>query len=379
MKDTPKLGATAAGVRSVAAETISGTVATGDNARIVALAPGAIPRPDQVSIPAPVSHLPRPAAEVFVGRDTALTQLAGALSERASAVVTQAVYGLGGVGKSELALHHAHAHRADYQLVWWITARDTDLVEAGLAALAARLCPEIGIAGTTHDAAGWAMAWLQTHTGWLLILDNVEDPAVIDPLLAQLSSGHIVLTTRLDMDWQRIGVPIRLDVLDPGPAAEIITARTLHTTEQDHRDALALAAELGYLPLALDQAAAYITYARITPRQYLAKLRQHPGRMYAAGAGGAQRTIARLWDITIEAIRGRDPGAVRLLQVLACYAPDTIPRIIIGGTPSDDGIDERLGILASYSMITLTPETISIHRLVQAVTLGQASGKRGGR
>jgi tetratricopeptide (TPR) repeat protein len=372
-------GAAATGSRSVAAETISGTVTTGDNAaidaRTIALAPGAIPGPAHVSIPETLSNLPRPPVRAFLGRDSALDQLTEALTNRASAVVTQAVYGLGGVGKSELALQYAHAHRADYQLVWWVTAGDAEQIEAGLALLAARLCPEIGVAGTTQDAAGWAMAWLQAHAGWLLVLDNVEDPVDVEPLVAQLSGGHILVTTRRDVGWQRGGVaPVRLDVLDPEAAAEIITARTGHSASGDRRDAAAIAAELGYLPLALDQAAAYIAQTRLSLGAYLAKLQQHPAQMYAASGGGeAQRTVARLWDMTIEAISGRDPGAVGLLYVLAFYAPDSIPRLILGGTGAGQDIDAQLGILASYSMITLAPETVSIHRLVQAVILGKVT------
>ena len=80
-------------------------------------------------------------------------------------MVTQAVYGLGGVGKSELALHHAHAHRGDYGLVWWITAADAGQVEAGLAGLAGRLCPPVAVAGTTQDAAGWAPGGCRAMTG----------------------------------------------------------------------------------------------------------------------------------------------------------------------------------------------------------------------
>ena len=382
MEDIPPPAVTASGERSVSAEVISGPVATGDHALIDArrihLAAGAIPLPAEMSLASPVSNLPRPPARVFVGRAAALGLLGDALSQRGGAVVTQAVYGLGGVGKSELALHHAHARRGDYRVVWWVPAAGPAQVEAGLAALAARLCPAIAVAGTTQDAAGWAMGWLQAHSGWLLVLDNVEDPGDIGPLLGQLGSGHVVLTTRRDVDWQRLAVPVRLDILDPGPAAQLITARTGHDTAADQEDAAAIAAELGYLPLALDQAAAYMTQARITPGSYLARLRQHPARMYAAaGTSDAGQTIARLWDITIEAIGDRGPGAVWLLRVMAHYAPDAIPRLMVGGGERGEGIDESLGMLASYSMITLTAETVSIHRLVQAVVLGkpdQAAG-----
>jgi tetratricopeptide (TPR) repeat protein len=368
MNGTAGAGQSASGDRSVAAHTISGAVATGDNTRIVMLEPGTIPAPAQVTIVSQVDNLPRPPAPVFTGRDTALGVLGRTLAADASVVITQAVYGLGGVGKSELALQHAHAHRGNYQLVWWITATDTEEVEAGLAALAGRLCPPVALVGSTQDAAAWALGWLQGHNRWLLILDNVDDPADVAGLLGQLRGGHIVVTTRRDVDWQRIATPVRLDILDPEPAAQIITARTGHTSDQDHADATACAAELGFLPLALDQAAAYMIQSHIRPGQYLDKLHRHPARMYAATAGQAQQTITRLWDITIDAIRGRDPDAIRLLQILACYAPDNIPRAILGGQDDTGQTDDQLALLASYSMITLTGDTASIHRLVWAVT-----------
>jgi len=99
----------ASGPRSVAASRISGPVVTG------------------------LHNLPRPPASVFVGRADVLSRLERSLSAGASVVVTQAVFGLGGVGKSELALQHAYAHRHRYPLTWWITADEPGKVEAGLA------------------------------------------------------------------------------------------------------------------------------------------------------------------------------------------------------------------------------------------------------
>jgi tetratricopeptide (TPR) repeat protein len=329
-----------------------------------------IPAPAAVSAAPGTHNLPRPAARVFVGRDSALSKLRGALAGDASAVVIQAVYGLGGVGKSELALQYAVACREQYPLIWWITAEDTAQLQAGLAALAARLCRPVATAGTTAEAAEWGIGWLQAHRRWLLILDNVSDPDDVEPLLGQLPGGHIVITTRRDAGWDRIASPVRLDVLDPGPAADLITARTGSHGQADQDAAASVAAELGYLPLALDQAAAYITQTRITPAAYLQRLREHPAAMHAAG-GQAQRTITRVWDITIEAIRARHPAAITLLHILACYAPDNLPRPVLGGRDNPDrlAVDEALGVLASYSMITLTPDAVTMHRLVQAVIL----------
>ena len=333
-----------------------------------------LPAPAEVSVPPGTHNLPRPPARVFVGRAGALGQLRGVLAGDASAVVTQAVYGLGGVGKSELALHHAVACRAQYTLIWWITAEDGAQLQAGLAALATRLCRPVAAAGTTAEAAEWATGWLQAHQGWLLILDNVDAAGDVEPLLGQLTGGHIVITTRRDAGWDRIADPIRLDVLDPGPATDLIAARTGSHHPADRDAAAWVAAELGCLPLALDQAAAYITQTRITLPGYLQRLHGRPTAMYAAaGSGQAQRTIARVWDITIEAIRARHPAAITLLHILACYAPDNIPRLILGGRDDPDrlAVDETLGVLASYSMITLTAGAVSMHRLVQAVILAR--------
>jgi hypothetical protein len=227
-------------------------------------------------------------------------------------VVTQAVYGLGGVGKSELALQYAGAHRDDYGLVWWITAANTGQMETGLAGLAGRLCPVVAVAGTTSDAVGWAIGWLQSHDGWLLILDNVEETDDVEPLLGQLGGGHVIVTSRRDADWGRLADPLRLDVLAPDAAAQMLMLRTGEHDAADEQSAAQIAAELGFLPLALDQAAAYIVQQRISPAAYLDSLRRNPARMHAAGTS-AQRTITRLWDLHITAIRDQNPAAPRLL------------------------------------------------------------------
>jgi tetratricopeptide (TPR) repeat protein len=372
MTDSAVPGIQASGSRAIAAGQV-GIAATGDyahiDARTTTLSAATIPSPAEVAAPPGTHNLPRRPARVFVGRDQALRQLADALAE-GMGVAMRAIHGLGGVGKSELALQHAAAHRDDYTLIWWITAEDGDQIQAGLAALAGRLCQEIALVGTTADAAEWAVGWLQSHDGWLLILDNVDEPGDVEELLGQLDGGHILITTRRDTGWEQIADPVRLDILKPGPATDLITLSTRRCDVGDREAAAAIAAELGNLPLALGQAAAYITQIRVNPAAYLERLRDHPAEMYAVGSSAAQRTIARVWDITLEAIRIRDPAAITLLHILACYAPDNIPRVILGcDDTSTLAVDAGLGALASYSMITLTPDTVSMHRLVQAVIL----------
>jgi hypothetical protein len=206
----------------------------------------------------------------------------------------------------------------------------------------------------------------------------VTDPGAVAPLIGQLGAGHILVTTRRDTGWDRVAVPVRLDILDPGAAADLLTGRTGQDDAGGRAAAAAVAQELGFLPLALDQAAAYITQARITTGAYLDRLRRHPQVMHAATGGSeGQQVIARTWDITLEAITARSPPAIELMLVLACYAPDGIPRAIITARPGHEqlAVDEALGLLASWSMITLTSQVVSMHRLVQAVIRATPPGR----
>ncbi len=243
----------------------------------------AVPHPASVDLPDVMRGLPRRPARVFEGRGDALGVLEAALAARGGVVVAQAVYGLGGVGKSELALQYADTRQREYRLVWWITASDAGQLEAGLAGLAGRLCPPAATAGTTAKAAGWAIGWLQAHDGWLLILDNVEDTAYVEPLLGQVGAGHVVITTRRDVDWTRLADPVLLDVLDPAAAVQLLLRRIGGHEADDKETAGQIAADLGFLPLALDQAAAYIVAQRITLAAYLDNLHRVPARITPSG------------------------------------------------------------------------------------------------
>ena len=227
-ESTPSHGVSASG--PPAAASVNMPVVTGDHAyvdaRTIVLGEGDIPRPQDVTITSRMNNLPRPPVKVFVGRNAAMAQLARALAGRRAAVVTQVVHGLGGVGKSELALHYSRAYRRRYQLVWWITSENKSHIEAGLAALAFRLSPEIALSFTTGDAAAWAIAWLQSHERWLLILDNAENPEHLWPLLGQLESGRLIITTRRDIGWHERASCVRLDVLDSESAAQLIVRTT---------------------------------------------------------------------------------------------------------------------------------------------------------
>jgi len=246
------------------------------------------------------------------------------------------VYGLGGVGKSELALQYAIRYTDRYALVWWATADDLDALQASLAGLARRLEPAHSLLGTTNaDAADWATQWLQCHSGWMLILDNVEDRSTVASLLAQVSRhGQIIITTRRDFRWRGTVHPVPLNVLTADAGVALLSGLTGRVEEAT--DLEKLANELGFLPLALEQAGAYIAEQRITVARYMDLLRGKPGRAFKSVDQGGEslRTISRVWNVTLSAIRDTNKTAAFLLEVMAYLAPNSIPRhyLILGST-----------------------------------------------
>src|SRR5581483_7136768 len=230
-------------------------------------------------------------------------------------------------------------------------------------------------ANTSAEAAAWAIGWLQAHDGWLLVLDDADSPRSIEPVLGALTAGRHLITSRRATGWHRVARPLPLATLPPDAALDMLM-RIINPGDDSDRALLQrLAAELGYLPLALEQAAAYIQYTAITPTAYLDRLRRYPERMFATsapadadGESDRQRTIARIWQLSLQAIAGDEPLAGVILRTLAWFAPDPIPRDLAYQLHDDPlTVDDALALLNAYSMITLTPQSITIHRLVQAV------------
>ncbi|WP_433374244.1 tetratricopeptide repeat protein [Actinoplanes sp. CA-142083] len=358
----------AAGERSVSVGVNLGIIQTGDRARAFLGPPVPLGRPQEAPAPVPaLVGLPRRPMRTFVGRADELAALG-------SGARSHAVHGLGGVGKSELALQFAHARRDAYSLIWWVTADGPEAIESGLAELTYRLHPDGQIVATDQEAAGWAMTWLQTHPGWLLVLDNVERRGDVEPLLGGLTTGSIIVTTRRDVGWDEItDETLRLDILPPRAAAGLLLKLG---NQEDAATAEVLAAELGHLPLALQQAGAYLRETRTDLATYVEDLRADPaGTLETVAADDtAERAVARVWSMTLTRITALEPLAIRLLAALSCLAPDDLPRDVLHHLgEARPRVDRALGVLASYHMITLTGTTVAVHRLVQSVV---AAGQR---
>ncbi|WP_203927994.1 tetratricopeptide repeat protein, partial [Virgisporangium ochraceum] len=343
----------------------------------LALDPSALPppqrSPESAALQGPIHNLP-PKSGVFVGRE--IEDVGRLLAGSGTgAVVGQAaaVHGLGGIGKSELVTQYAHANLNRYPLVWWITADNPENLSLGLAALTRRL----HVMATLADAEEWAIGWLQSHNGWLLILDNVEDIGHIRNLLGLVgSTGHVLVTTRRNLgdgQWTRLGLrPLSLGVLDRAASIELLT-RLAGSDDVDGADRLAT--DLGDLPLALDQAGVFISQLGLDFDEYRALLAdsfESAARDIGEGSD-AERTIATVWQVTMNAVTERSQLAAQILDVLAWLAPDDVPEDLLaplGSEPLDTV--RALSLLSSYSMIIRAGGMVGVHRLVQAVTRHQA-------
>jgi hypothetical protein len=311
----------------------------------------------------------------FTGRGELLLTVRSQLAQGASAVVqAEAVHGLGGVGKTQLVIEYAHRYASDYDLVWWIPAEQPATISERLAVLARRLgVPELPSLEEQVDAL---FDELGQRTGWLLIYDNASEPASLDGLRPPAGGGHLLITSR-NPAWRGVAISLGIDVLPRSQAVAFLRQRG----GLDERAAAALAEVLGDLPLALEQAAAYLEATSTPLSEYLDLLRDRASELFALGvAANSQQTIATTWTLSLRRVAQESSAAEDLLTLCAFLAPDSIPRSLLTHhpdvlpTPLATAVRDRLafqralGALRRYSLVAVTDQTVSMHRLVQRVT-----------
>ncbi len=319
--------------------------------------------------------------ELFKGREEKLKELRVALENaKGAGVLVRALHGLGGVGKTRLAIEYAWAHEADYSALLFVRAENAASLNVGLAALAGASVLDLPEKEAREDEAKIeaVLRWLEANPTWLLILDNVDDPDAVKAvtgLMPRLKGGHVVVTARAANFPPNIR-KLELDVLDENAAAAFLLQRTADDRDEakdDEADAHALARELGGLALGLEQAGAYIAAERIGFARYLKLWNEKRGAALAWNdptVTGSERTLATTWATSVERL---SPESRRLLDRLAFLAPDPIPDSLLdvaipGEAEGYDALNARAGLFA-YSLATRAKgedgKGFAVHRLVQ--------------
>ncbi|HQZ66541.1 MAG TPA: NB-ARC domain-containing protein, partial [Planctomycetaceae bacterium] len=173
----------------------------------------------------------------------------------------QALTGLGGVGKTQIAVEYVYRHQADYQNVFWINAASQITIDAGILEIATLLeFPKSGLHDKAFVANG-VLQWLATNSAWLLVLDNADEPDLLQTLIAGNRHGHYLVTSRQSvLDGLGVVCSMPIGVMNDKEATGFLLKRAnrLQTTGQELEAVKSLAEELGRLPLALEQAGSYI-------------------------------------------------------------------------------------------------------------------------
>ncbi len=204
----------------------------------------------------------------FTGREEVLARLHAELTSGGRAAITQAISGLGGIGKTAMAIEYAHRHKDDYACVLWTNAASEGALTAGFASFAEGLGLAVG--QEQAETVKAVKRWLATNRGWLLILDNADAPEVVTDFLPNPLTGAALLTSRAtNFDALTIAQAVELGVMTRDEAQEFLRKRTgRNLLDAEGAAARELAEELGYLPLALEQAAAYVKAKRVSFAKY---------------------------------------------------------------------------------------------------------------
>jgi tetratricopeptide (TPR) repeat protein len=269
----------------------------------------------------------------FTGRVELLELLGATLDQgKTTSVLPPALNGMGGVGKTQLVTEYVHRHLDQYDLIWWIPAEETPTVLAALTQLAQRL--DLPVSEDQQDTAKTVLNWLgeqREDREWLLVYDNADDPASLTPLLPS-TGGHVIVTTRNE-EWNRVGVSIEVDVFRRHESIQLLVKRS---TDQDgetlitETEADELAGKLGDLPLALEQAAAWLLATSMSVREYMELLEVR--RLELLGEGqppGYPLTVATMVAVSIEKLRSVDEAIVQLFALFAYLGGDGIRQSLL--------------------------------------------------
>jgi hypothetical protein len=324
----------------------------------------------------------------LAGREELLDSLDARLAAvRAPGSGVVVLSGMGGAGKTSVAVEYAHRQAGACAVVWQLPAEDP----AGLAAGFAELAAHLGAGGGpgSGDPVGRVHAMLARRDDWLLVFDNVPDPSAVARLVPPVGRGRVVITSQYG-SWPGRQV-LEVPVLDRDTAAGFLLDRAGAAGDAEEQAAVELAGELGGLPLALEQAGAYMQASGRGIAGYLGLFRTRQAELLSKGdPAGYDKRVTTTWALAFAALGGAG-SAAGLLRLAACCAAEDIPLdlllrpglaaedfdavvapVLVPLLTDDLARDDAVAGLRRFSLISSPQgELISVHRLVQAITLAQ--------
>jgi tetratricopeptide (TPR) repeat protein len=309
----------------------------------------------------------------FTGRNRYLHSMHEALSAGNTCVLTPAVTGLGGEGKTQLALEYAYRYAGEYDGIWWLRAEQPVTLRHDYATLASKLgFPEVRdqvqLVAAVRDE-------LSRRNRFLLVFDNATDPDTIEPYLPPGSPGHVIVTTR-SHNWAQVD----LRVVNRWSLESAVTFLLKRINDTDAVTAKELAARLGCLPLALEHAAAYMEICGRSFKDYLQLLEKHGlGLVEKGKTDPCENTVGVTWSLSFEQVQRRCPPAADLFNLCSVLAPDAIdmrdlaavaeklPARLAATLKDDRALNDARAALLSFSLVSVEGDRLSVHRLVREV------------
>lgn len=329
-----------------------------------------------------LSHLEQQFARGAADQPTAIHQ--------AALTQSQAIKGLGGIGKTQIAIEYAYRAREQgrYTHILWISAASEEALLASFAALTDRV-PALGKKGESDQRAlvKKALRWLeQSPEPWLLIYDNADDITLLPAYLPIQGQGSILFTTRASA-VRALTPSLEVEALPIEEGVQLLlrrAGREAEVTEREREEASTIVLALGRFPLALDQAGAYLEETGCSLADYLQIYQQHQYQLLARRGkqvSGYPDSVATTWSLAFERVEQSDPAASDLLRLCTFVAPDQIPEELLTEGADfwpaalQEAVTDRwrfnqvLSALLAFSLIKRfgRERTLSVHRLVQLV------------
>lgn len=327
----------------------------------------------------------------FTGREDILF----ALHSRLANAQSVALVGLGGIGKTQIAVEYAYRYAQDYTSIFWLRAETSEYLRSDLIAIADRLdLPERGVQDQSRIVRA-VHHWLTSHHGWLLIVDNVQEIEAVKGLLPPARNGSLLFTIRRPTLGTFAEI-IRVEQMTQEEGIHFLLRRAkqkrhyapLHRFEDavpasEYAAAEQLFAMMDGLPLALDQAGAYIEKTQSGFADFLHLFQKYPMQLLHVRETYEEHSlsVAKTFLLAFEQLQQTNPTAADLLTLYCMLPLDGIPEELVteanaclGPLLSVLGADtflyhQALQDLLSYSFVQRSPETrrITLHRLVQLV------------